>query len=491
MKFSNLIFSLSIIFLIVAVSTVQSQCPPVYTFTGEAANDRFGISVSGAGDVNNDGFVDFIVGAERNDAGGTSAGRAYVYSGQDGTLLYIFTGEAAEDRFGRSVSGTGDVNNDGFDDLIVRAFLHDVGWKDVGQAYVYSGQSGAMLYTFSGEALEDWFGQSVSGAGDVNNDGFNDLIVGAPRNNAGGSTAGRAYVYSGQDGVLLYTFTGNEMAERLGESVSSAGDVNNDGFDDLIVGARLNDAGGKNAGRAYVFSGQTGDKIYTFTGEAVGDWFGISVSGAGDVNNDGFDDLIVGAIFNDAGGFDAGRAYIYSGQSGALLYTFTGEAAQDGFGVGVSGAGDVNNDGFDDLIVGAFHNSTGGASAGRAYVYSGKSGALLYTFTGEGPQDWFGNSVSGAGDVNNDGSDDLIVGSYNAGAYVFTCATWLCGDANGDSLVNVDDVDFLMNFYFYAGATPFPYLASDLNCDGSVNIADITYLAAYINGTGAPPCCQQ
>ena len=381
MKFSNLIFSLSIIIIIVAVSPAQSQCPPVYTFTGEASSDFFGASVSGAGDVNNDGFDDLIVGAFFNDAGGSSAGRAYVYSGQSNVLLHTFTGEAAEDRFGVSVSGAGDVNNDGFDDLIVGATLNDAGGFNAGRAYVFSGQTGDTLYVFTGEAAVDYFGRSVSGAGDVNNDGFDDLIVGAHSNTAGGSDAGRAYVYSGQSGVLLYNFTGEAAEDQFGLSVASAGDVDNDGFDDLIVEAPLNDAGGHNAGRAYVFSGLNGDTLYVFTGEAAGDRFGWSVASAGDVNSDGFDDVIVGAQHNDAGGVQAGRAYVYLG------------------------------------------------------------------------------------------------------------ARFVCADANGDSLVNFDDVNFLMNFYFFGGSTPCPYLANDLNCDGSVDIADITYLAAYINGTGAPPCC--
>ena len=239
----------------------------------------------------------------------------------------------------------------------------------------------------------------------------------------------------------LYIFTGEAAGDNFGQSVASAGDVDNDGFDDLIVGAEGNNAGGFDAGRAYVYSGQTGDIIYVFNGEATEDHFGRSVASAGDVNNDGFDDIIVGAIFNDAGGIDAGRAYVFSGQSGETLYVFTGEAAEDRFGHSVASAGDLNNDGFDDLIVGAIKNDAGGTRAGRAYVFSGHG-----------------------------------------------C---LCADANGDSLINFDDVDFLMNFYFYSGGTPLPYIASDVNCDGSVNIADITYLAAYINGTGAPPCCAE
>ena len=499
MKFSKLNFLLSIMFLVVAVSPAHTQCPPVYTFTAEAAGDQFGISVASAGDVNNDGFDDLIVGAWLNDAGGTWAGRAYVFSGQNGDTIYVFTGEAAFDNLGFSVSGAGDVNNDGFDDLIVGAPHNDAGGSQAGRAYVFSGKTGDTIYIFTGEAGGDRFGQSVASAGDVNNDGFDDIIVGAHRNDAGGGSAGRAYVFSGQTGDTLYVFTGEAQGDQFGQSVASAGDVNNDGFDDLIVGAALNDAGGTVAGRAYVFSGQSGDTLNVFTGEESGDYFGWSVASAGDVNGDGFDDLIVGAYLNDAGGTAAGRAYVFSGQTGDTLYVFTGKAAGDQFGWSVASAGDVNNDGFDDLIVGAFRNDAGGTDAGRAYVFSGQSGDTIYVFTGEAAGDFFGRSVASAGDLNNDGFDDLIVGAsfndaagFNAGrAYVFSGQYFCCGDPNGDGLVNVDDVDFLIDFYFYGGATPFPYIASDLNCDGSVNIADITYLAAYINGNGAAPCCAQ
>ena len=498
MKFSNLMFSLSTIILIVAVSPANSQCPPIYTFTGEGGGDLFGWSVASAGDVNKDGFDDLIVGAVINDASGFQAGRAYVYSGLNGDTLYVFTGEAAGDRFGHSVASAGDVNNDGFDDLIVGAYLNDAGGSDAGRAYVFSGQTGDTLYTFAGEAAEDRFGYSVASAGDVDNDGFDDLIVGAIWNDAGGKDFGRAYVFSGKTGETLHVFNGEAISNWFGWSVASAGDVNNDGFDDLIVGPSSNHAGGSFAGRAYVFSGFNGDTLYVFTGEAAGDFFGRSVASAGDVNHDGFADLIVGAWSNDAGGTNAGRAYVFSGLNGNTLYVFTGEVAGDRFGGSVASAGDVNNDGFEDLLVGAYYNNAGGSKAGRAYVYSGQTGDTIYVFTGESENDWFGNSVASAGDVNNDGFDDLIVGAYRyagdsqAGlAYVFSGKPCNCADANGDELVNVDDVNFLIDFYFYGGATPIPYIASDLNCDGSVNIADITYLAAYINGTGAPPCCAE
>ena len=170
-----------------------------------------------------------------------------------------------------------------------------------------------------GEAAFDNFGISVSGAGDVNGDGFADVIVGAYLNDAGGGNAGRAYVYYGgpaADAVADLTLTGEAAGDEFGISVSGARDVNGDGFADVIVGANLNDAGGGEAGRAYVYYGGPGaDAVadLTLTGEAAGDQFGYSVSGAGDVRGDGFADVIVGASLNDAGGLFAGRAYVYYG----------------------------------------------------------------------------------------------------------------------------------------------------------------------------------
>ncbi|MCP4245630.1 MAG: hypothetical protein GY778_01140, partial [bacterium] len=179
----------------------------------------------------------------------------------------------------------------------------------------------------------------------------------------------------GVDTTADLTFTGEAAGDYFGFSVGTAGDVNGDGFDDLIVGAYLNDAGGMDAGQAHVFYGgpdadTTADLF--FTGEAAGDNFGVSVGTAGDVNRDGFPDLIVGAWGNAAGGVAAGRAYVFYGGLGADTtadLTITGEAPVDRFGRSAGAAGDVNGDGFDDLIVGAYNNDAGGAEAGRAYLY--------------------------------------------------------------------------------------------------------------------------
>lgn len=508
---------------------------PFLVFTGEQ-NTQLGWSISGAGDVNNDGFDDLIVGLRGRVSATFGAGSVRVYSGATGGLLHTFIGEADNDSFGFSVSGAGDVNNDGFADLIIGTPLNDAGGKRAGRAYVYSGASGDLLYTFTGEAAGDDFGFCVSGAGDVNNDGFADLIVGAYLTDSVASDAGSAYVYSGATGQLLYKFDGNSTQEGFGRSVSGAGDVNGDGFADVIVGAPFNGAGGFLAGRVFVYSGATGAQLFAPVGEPGFDFYAFSVSGAGDVNGDGFDDVIVGASQKQTSAADtsAGRVYVYSGPSGALLYTITSHNKGEGFGYSVSDAGDINNDGFADVVVGVQNvNINGGLFSERVYVYSGANGSLMHVFNGESAANFFGQSVSGAGDVNGDGFPDLVVGAHlnNAGGteagrmYVYSLADPdsdfiptscdncpaipnpdqldsndnglgdVCdccdkaGDANDDGSVNIADVTFLIARIFAGGPAPACPDAGDANGNNKVNIADITYLIARIFAGGSAPVC--
>ena len=296
-----------------------------------------------AGDVNGDGKTDFIVGASGADPGGRSAaGSAYVYSGADGSLLYQRDGGAAGDNFGYSVSTAGDVNGDGKADFIVGAHSADPGGRgSAGSAYVYSGADGSLLYQRDGGSAGDEFGYSVSTAGDVNGDGKADFIVGGLyADPSGRADAGSAYVYSGADGSLLYQKDGGAASDRLGVSVSTAGDVNGDGKTDFIVGAHAADPGGRSAaGSAYVYSGAGGVLFYQRDGGAAGDQFGYSVSAAGDVNGDGKADFIVGATRADPGDrADAGSAYVYSGAEGSILHQRDGETAGDQFGTSVGGA---------------------------------------------------------------------------------------------------------------------------------------------------------
>jgi hypothetical protein len=258
--------------------------------------------------------------------------------------------------------------------------------------------------TFNGDSRYDRLGESVSTAGDVNGDGVFDLIVGAPSSNYPSGLPvrpGYARVLSGLDGSILYTFNGDSVGDKFGHSVSGAGDVNGDGHADLIVGTL-------NRNYARVFSGLDGSILYSFNGDSQNDYFGGSVSFAGDVNEDSYADLIVGA---HRGNFiDTGFARVFSGLDGSILYSFNGDGSNSLLGSSVSGAGDVNGDGHADLIAGAYNDHTNGTSAGQARVFSGQDGSTLYTFYGDDTNDHLGNSVSDAGDVNGDGVPDLIVG---------------------------------------------------------------------------------
>ncbi|OJA03570.1 integrin alpha, partial [Bathymodiolus thermophilus thioautotrophic gill symbiont] len=397
-----------------------------------------------------------------------------------GTGGFVINGENADDWSGYSVSSAGDVNGDGLDDLIVGARLADPDNKDkAGKSYVVFGKtdkdavdlsaiaSGTGGFVINGENADDRSGISVSSAGDVNGDDLDDLIVGAfyadPDNK---SKAGKSYVVFGKkdkaavdlsaiaSGTGGFVINGENANELSGVSVSSAGDVNGDGLDDLIVGAYQAGSGSKvYAGKSYVVFGKTNESAvdlsaiasgmggFVINGEIFGDESGFSVSSAGDVNGDGLDDLIVGAFHavvpdRKSG---AGKTYVVFGKkdkaavdlsaiaSGTGGFVINGENTSDRSGFSVSSAGDVNGDGLDDLIIGAYRADPDNKSgAGRAYIVFGKKdkaavdlsaialGTGGFVINGENAEDWSGNSVSSAGDVNGDGLDDLIVGANQA-----------------------------------------------------------------------------
>jgi len=398
------------------------------TFDGVVAGDEYGRSVSSAGDVNGDGFDDVIIGAPKNNAGGISSGRAYIFFG--GTVInnsvdVILTGGAVNNYFGRSVSSAGDVNSDGYDDVIVGANGYSA---FTGRAYIFYG--GASMNSvadviMTGEFTGHNFGSSVSGAGDVNNDGFSDVIIGAYSSN---TNTGKAYIFFGgvsMNNIADVTFTGETSQSYFSSSVSGAGDVNGDGYHDVIIGAY-----GYNSdiGKAYIYFGGSSmdnNADVAMFGGAITDFFGASVSNAGDVNDDGYSDVIIGAYGYSS---TTGRAYIYYGGISMDPFadvTMTGETTNNQFGYSVSDAGDVNGDGFADVYVGAWAYSS---SKGRAYLYYGgasMNNVVDIFMTGETSLNYFGYSVSGGGDINGDGFADMIAGAfgYNSSTgrtYVYT-----------------------------------------------------------------------
>jgi hypothetical protein len=427
-----------------------------------AAGDNLGWAVAGAGDVNGDGFDDVIVGAPLNDTPGANAGRAFVFfggPGADAVADLTLSGAAANDEFGYSVSGVGDVNHDGFSDVIVGAPFNDFAASNAGRAYVFFGGNSPDAVadlTLTGAAANDQLGYSVAGAGDVNRDGFDDVFVGAPFNDTGATNAGRAYLFFGglaPDAISDLAVGGEAIADQFGASVAGAGDVNGDGFADLIAGSSTNDIHGSASGRAYVYFGGTVPNTTVdlfLDGQASGDGFGVAVAGAGDVNGDGFDDVIVGANFNETSGVDAGRAYLYFGGPApdAIADFEVGGVTLDELGLDVAGAGDVNGDGYADLIVGARANSAGGSFAGRAYLlYGGPTPDAMadLAIAGLGANDNLGRALAGAGDVNGDGFDDVIVGSHlndaggaDAGAaYLYDLNRYFVLSPNGGETWNV------------------------------------------------------
>ncbi len=399
------------------------------------ASASMGISVAGAGDVNGDGFSDVIVGANTYDNGQTDEGAAFIYHGSAAgistTAAARVESNNAAAQMGISVSGAGDVNGDGYSDVIVAARLYSNGQTNEGAAFVYYGSSigisSTAAWVVESNQAGAQMGSSVSGGGDVNGDGYSDVVVGAFQYTNGQTNEGVVYVYHGSATGISTTATSmvesNQASAGFGLAVSGAGDLNGDGFSDVIVGAYAYDDGQNNEGAAFVYHGGATGISTTAAARVesnqVNAWFGYTVSGAGDVNGDGYSDIIVGAIFYDNGQTDEGAAFVYHGSTTGISLTAAASVesnqASASLGIFVSGGGDVNGDGFSDVIVGAVGYDNGETDEGAAFIYQGSATGISTTATAMVESNQasasMGVSVSGAGDVNGDGYSDVIVGA--------------------------------------------------------------------------------
>jgi hypothetical protein len=340
-----------------------------------------------------------VVGAWKDDDMGSESGAAYVVSGIG------LIGEKAGDRFGRTAANVGDVDGDGVDDVLLGAPFNDQAGASAGKVYLVSGATRAVIRGHVGESAGDRFGEAVGAAGDVDDDGTPDYIVGAPFRSG---KKGAVYVFSGDDGSQLLKITGS-AAERLGSSVAGGYDYDADGHDDLLVGAPYNGEAGSKAGKAYLFSGATGATIAAWTGESSKDRLGHAVATLGRTNNDPYPDLAFSAPWNDEGAGNAGKVYVVSGADFSVLYGLTGAGSGDQFGRSLAAAGRVDGDNRTDLVVGSpLYDKSNASNAGRVDLFSGVSGERIWAKVGQRAGDRLGWAVAAAGDVNGDDVPDVI-----------------------------------------------------------------------------------
>ncbi len=389
------------------------------SFIGLEADDRAGINLAGVGDVNADGFDDFVIGADEYEALGTSGrGRAFLILGKetgwsmDTSLMNAdasWYGEANEDMFGRSLGGGGDVNGDGFDDIIIGAQDNEESGDLQGQIYVIFGRSSGWSTnlnigsyanaSFIGKENKEQFGYSVDIVGDTNGDGYDDILVGARyfADSPAGQRKGHAYLFLGKaSGWEMDTSVSASDATFVGQRslagshVCKAGDVNGDGLADFIVTEHMSNENMPEMGQSYLILGtesgwsngtELSDIDASFWGETPYDEAGRWASGGGDVNGDGFDDIIIGSYRNDDGGkdypYNAGKIYVVYGRAEGWRNdislseadaSFIGEEPGGSFGYCVANAGDVNGDGFDDILAGAWTADHDGDNRGITYL---------------------------------------------------------------------------------------------------------------------------
>ena len=409
--------------------------------------DGDGDAVSSCGGDCDDGAPDTCPGAPDTECDGIDqdcdgvdavpASATFDLGHADGMLV----GASTDDYAGRSVDIVGDVDGDGNVDVLIGAHFTDVPQHArAGQAHLIYGplpwymDMGAADATFSGEGENHYAGYDVSGAGDTDGDGKADLLVGAYGHDQMGTLGGKAYLFLGPPAATMVpdaTFLAEAGADYAGRALDGAGDVDGDGLADVLIGADGNAGGGTNAGAAYLFFGEvTGDHSLAaadvkLVGESNGDRAGIDVAGAGDVNDDGFADILVGAYGADYLGDGRGKAYLIYGSVGwpaeldlvGSHATMIGEFGSDQAGYRVAGAGDVNGDGYDDLLVGAPGNDEGGSQAGKVYLVHGPpSGPVMLaaadaSFVGQAEQDAAGYGIDGVGDADGDGFDDILIGA--------------------------------------------------------------------------------
>ncbi|MFP4460017.1 MAG: integrin alpha [Candidatus Zixiibacteriota bacterium] len=377
----SVLFAL-VVFAMLSFSLLSLDLKFVDRIDGKVKGNRFGTMISSVGDVNGDGYTDFAVAAPGSYTVKKQPGEVHIFYGGssfDNTADLVLKGETGSDLFGSSITPMGDFDSDGFDDFAISAPRNDGTYTDAGKVYIYKGgekpDTKAYL-SLTGERANDWFGISIAGGKDINGDNQPDLLIGASY--AGSNYSGAVYVFlgGGDFGNPDLKIEGERPGDNFGQVVCIPGDITGDKINDFIVSASYNDAGGvKNAGAVYIYKGGSvisKKPMITLTGDNVDENYGYSIDGAGDVNGDGIDDFIVGSL--GGGSNNEGAAMVYTGGKVIRDKPFMrmiGQNPKDMTGRVVSNAGDINNDGFADIMVGSPYSDIGFYRNGRVDVYLG------------------------------------------------------------------------------------------------------------------------
>ncbi|MBK7442831.1 MAG: FG-GAP repeat protein [Bacteroidetes bacterium] len=452
----------------------------------------FGVVVEGAGDINGDGYDDLMVCSFKYDYINFGTGAAFIYYGSPTGINNIpddtLSNNITDSEFGLVASSAGDLNADGYDDLIISA-------PAITTVYVYLGSATGIIKTPIA-ALDDLpisynFGEELAGGGDVNNDGYDDIVIGAPTYTSGQYEEGCICVYHGSaSGINLTMATliqGNQASANFGSSVAIGMSVNGDEYDDLIVGALRYDNGNTDEGRTYVFNGSASGinplAVTTLEVNQTSANFGSAVASIGDINNDGFGDIASSAPSYDNVQSSEGLVKVYLG--GALGINAIAISSIESNKIGaylgnqISSIGDVNNDNFDDLLVGCVNYSNGEYSEGGAYLFYGSvagfdiATAIIYESNFAGA--YYGRDVTFNSDLNGDGYSDIAIGAssqtnpdfYEGAAYVYY-STPLCAL---DTFFRDNDFDSYgdINNFIVACEVSEGYVSDNTDCNDLSN----------------------
>ncbi len=396
---------------------------------GAAQRTGFGVQLAFAGDLNGDGVEDLAIAAPGFPGGSrVGPGAVFLLSGADRSVirrLDAVPGGNRDTAFGLGLANPGDVNGDGIDDLLVGAYASRVppapapGNNYAGEVFLFSGADGALLWKMEGTEEGEELGLSVAGIGDLDGDGLPDVAVGA---NLGSSPfpppyPGRVFLLRGSDGSVLRILSSSVIEDRFGRSVAGPGDLNGDGWPDVLVGvpSASTGNGGSGVGVVLLISGKDGTILRKFEGPSPsGSTFGLNIKVIGDLNADGLSEWACYVIVPSASGPDL--VDIFDGASGNPLAQLAGSDSEEFFGcTGISPVGDANGNGTLDLLIGARNGAADGRGRpGAAYLFSGDDFHLIHRFTGDADGDQFGSSLLLGKDLDGDGNSEIVVGAFSA-----------------------------------------------------------------------------